>query len=92
MKVPFIMERADIVGVIWDEELGELPILVATDDFFEYLEEQGYEDTMTADELVFELQDYIRTECKKIQTQFGPLLTYPVCHVHGMAYGARRQG
>ena len=66
MKVPFIMERADIVGVIWDEELGELPILVATDDFFEYLEEQGYEDTMTADELVFELQDYIRTECKKI--------------------------
>ena len=66
MKVPFIMERADIVGVIWDEELGELPILVATNDFFEYLEEQGYEDTMEADELVFELQNYIRTECEKI--------------------------
>lgn len=66
MKVPFIMERADIVGVIWDEELGELPILVATNDFFEYLEEQGYEDTMEADELIFELRDYIRTECEKI--------------------------
>jgi hypothetical protein len=37
-----------------------------TSDFFEYLEEQGYEDTMTSDELIIELQDYIRTECEKI--------------------------
>lgn len=66
MKVPFIMERSDIVGVIWDDELDPLPILVASADFFEYLEEQGYEDTMTSDELVFELQDYIRSECEKI--------------------------
>lgn len=66
MKEPFIMERSDIVGVIWDPEIDPLPILVGSSDFFEYLEEQGYGDTMTSDELVFELQDYIRTECERI--------------------------
>lgn len=66
MKEPFIMERADIVGVVFDPEIGELPILVGSSDFFEYLEEQGYEDTMESDELIFELRDYIRTECEKI--------------------------
>ena len=66
MKEPFIMERSDIIGVIWDPELDPLPILVGSRDFFEYLEEQGYEDTMTSDELVLELQDYIRTECEPI--------------------------
>ena len=66
MKEPFIVEREDIIGVIWHPDLGELPILVGSRDFFEYLEEQGYEDTMEADELIFELRDYIRTECEKI--------------------------
>lgn len=66
MKEPFIMERSDIVGVIWDPAIDPAPILVGSADFFEYLEEQGYGDTMTSDELIFELQEYIRTECEKI--------------------------
>jgi hypothetical protein len=62
-KEPFIMESTDFVGVEFYEGL---PILVASTDFFEFLQEQGYEDTIEADELCFEIQDYIRTECEKI--------------------------
>lgn len=65
-KEPFIIEDTDFVGVIWDDQVYPLPILVGSADFFEYLEEQGYEDTMTAEELVFEIKDYMRTECERI--------------------------
>ena len=65
-KEPFIVEDTDFVGVIWDASLGELPILVASGDFFEFLEEQGYEDTMSSSELIFEIREYLRTECEKI--------------------------
>jgi hypothetical protein len=65
-KEPFIVEDTDFVGVIWDDQVDPLPILVASADFFEFLEEQGYEDTMTAEELVFEIREYLRTECEPI--------------------------
>ena len=58
-------EKLDIIGVTWMTH-EDLPVLVATEDFFEFLAEQGYEGTMEAGELFFELKDYVRTECERI--------------------------
>lgn len=58
-------EKLDIIGMTW-MEANDLPVLVATEDFFEFLAEQGYEGTMESDELFFELKDYLRTECESI--------------------------
>ncbi|MFZ9728344.1 MAG: hypothetical protein ACO3CD_04965 [Candidatus Nanopelagicaceae bacterium] len=67
MKEPFIIESTDFVGVIMDPESEDfIPVLVGSADFFEFLEEQGYEDTMTSQELIFEIREYMRTECEKI--------------------------
>jgi len=64
-KTPLVKELDQIVGILWDDRFDP-PILVATEDFFEYLEEQGYEDTIEGAEFIEEVRNYIRTECEKI--------------------------
>ena len=38
--------------------INGLPILVADDDFFEYLEEEGYEKTIELDDLVIAYKEW----------------------------------
>ena len=50
------IEGYDVVGV---QMVGDIPVLVADEDFIEYLHEMGYEDEIELDELILVLDDWI---------------------------------
>lgn len=50
------IEGYDIAGV---QMVGDTPVLVADEDFIEYLHEMGYEKEIELDELILLLDDWI---------------------------------
>jgi hypothetical protein len=50
------MDKLDIAGIA---VVDEMPVLVADDDFIEYLHELGYEDEIELEELLIALDDWI---------------------------------
>lgn len=56
----FIKGR-DIVGV---QIIGDIPVLVADEDFIEYLHEVGYDEEIELDELILVLDDWIEEATK----------------------------
>jgi hypothetical protein len=50
------MDKLDIAGIA---VVDEMPVLVADDDFIEYLHELGYEDEIEFEDLLIALDDWI---------------------------------
>lgn len=50
------IEGYDVVGV---QMVGDMPVLVADEDFIEYLHEMGYDKEIELDELILVLDDWI---------------------------------
>lgn len=55
------IEGRDIVGV---QIIGDIPVLVADEDFIEYLHEVGYDEEIELDELILVLDDWIEEATK----------------------------
>lgn len=55
------IEGLDIVGV---QIIGDIPVLVADEDFIEYLHEVGYDEEIELDELILVLDDWIEEATK----------------------------